>query len=49
MRLLAAILFACSIAVAGAKASAAPPAAPLADHHQHLFSVDVANVAPWLR
>jgi uncharacterized protein len=44
MRLFAAILFVCSIAVAGAGAQAAPPGAPLADHHQHLFSVDVATL-----
>jgi predicted TIM-barrel fold metal-dependent hydrolase len=44
MRLLATILFVCSIAVAGAGAQAAGPAAPRADHHQHLFSADVATL-----
>jgi predicted TIM-barrel fold metal-dependent hydrolase len=44
MRLLAAVLFGWSIAVAGAGAQAAVPAAPRADHHQHLFSVDVATL-----
>lgn len=44
MRLLAAILFVCSIAAAGMPAQAAQPLAPRADHHQHLFSVDVATL-----
>jgi uncharacterized protein len=44
MRLAAAVVFVCSIAVAGASAHAASPSAPLADHHQHLFSVGVATL-----